>query len=374
MQAHSRSHEKLGRKASAVALSLAAWLVGCTEGPDLVGGVNNPLVFPWAAQFGPPGDPEHTLGDTVAIVIDSNYDPNIQSDFSEYYDRHRENVTIEISHPLNPNGWSTEVTLRGVFQLGPSDHSWQGAVNPGAWFTVAVFDLPAVDAIPAFMADPPDYPLDTVLKVRFDGYWRRTAEFEVTGQDGRPNPLSDETVHPQLLDRLAPRRMVRLRPIRQQGTGPGFPEPLAPIAGIEFDVKYDPDCANPLVPTPSVYPTAEAAHATAIVGPASDPDGGLVTAHVVVVDPKGFTLTFLNWLIGGDLTLAGNGPLLDLQFAPVTTPEGCLFSDPNDPSFTPLTLKNLLVYGMDGQTLLGPEAEATDFFAHYILEPPEISQ
>jgi hypothetical protein len=328
---------------------------GCNKGPDDGGLIVNPVVFPWEGALGPgTTDP----GSTAAMLIDSNYLNGV--DGWEYLNLDTTRIAIEIAdgEPNSAPDWGTLaggdpvfVNLRSVFNLGPTPTSKRHVFQPGFWFTVALFDLPSAEDL-NWSTGPGD-PEMAILKVYVDGALTGIeSRFRITGDNGKPNPLADESIGGQenFQASLEPQRMIRLR--GKRGTGKFNPS-AEPIGSVEFDLEYSTDCLSGLHP----YPSTEASNATAIVGPAVPTVGSLETVRVVMVDPKGFDLVFNTPEYPGtvDVTLAGDGPMLDLAVDDV--PGECDLGDPLDIG---LTISNVLVTDINGETLVGPGAGGVD--------------
>lgn len=345
-----------------VAVGIAAMgfvSAGCNNGPYGTGANYDPLLFPWNGEFGPGS----AAGSTHAFVIDSNY-MNV-TDAWEGLDLNSDRVTVTLfDDEADGYNWPPiEVGVRSVFNLAPTRTSRQASIQPGVWFTVVLFDMPSFNDVDAGSSGAgPIYPLTARLQVtRADSPLMFWADVEITGENGKPNPMADPAIGGQelLMFDLVQRRMIRLRGKRGDPAVPGeakFYASNGDIGGIEFDFRYDPNCLDDI----EVFPNTEASNATALVGPVSGPVAGMETVHVVLVDPKGIQLVFLqevpfnpSWV---DETLAGTGPLLDL----VGTKPTMSTCDITYPSQSDFVIENLVVTDVDGVELINEPAPTFD--------------
>ena len=357
-----------------VAIVLVGALVaGCNTGPDHLGHNDpasqdfDPLVFPWEGQLGDPaqagGD---DFGSTAAILIDSNYIQigDIRAATGaplEYFNLHEGRVTIKIKDANDDNlNWdgSIEANLRSVVNLAADRTSVISLAWPGAWFTAAIFDLPSelsvINANSWIPAGQDAYPAMALVEVYIDGNSTplHTSRFRITGGLGIPNDLADPSIWGQatLQEDLESQRMIRLRG-KRGAQGQMFYEGQPPIGALEFDLEYLTVCARNM----RAYPSTDAANATAIIGPPTE-YFSRETVHVVMVDPKGIEIPFLQDLppyITTDPTLAGQGPFIDLAFD--EDPMWDCDSMIPDPSYW--TISNLLVTDLSGDVILERSGE-----------------
>jgi hypothetical protein len=303
----------------------------CTQGPD--GNTTlQPLVFPFEGQLGASGS---VTGTTVAIVVDSNYIS--AGDNAEVHDLHRDRIGVVMVHPTGafPN---VPLTVRSVFALSPSKNSNRHNTEPGATATVVVVDLPLASAV----GNPTIFPITVKLRVEIDGVADVEPRFVLTGKTGIRNPIVDASILAAFDARqaLEPRPTLRLRPKRRAGTfQPGQPA----LGGMEFTLGYTTACIDAV----EVFPVTEASDATAVVGPVFGTSGGYSLAKTVLVDPKGFNLTYLVDTPPAettDETLAGEGPLIDVAVDwKATNDPACSL---NNPSL--ITISDLRVSDVDG--------------------------
>lgn len=316
------------------ALVALAGALGCNTGPDGQG-VYEPMVFPWEGRLGEGGP-----GSTIAVLIDSNYAPY---DITENYDLHRDRVGVALvdADPATAPNWDppVEVTPRAVFNVGSPPGSIRSLGSPGTWVTVALFDLPPASS---FSFLPSDYPVATRLQVSVDGLPLRTSDFQIIGESGTPNPLH-EIFPAGWVSGLEPQRMIRLRLKRGAELNPDAGH--GSIGAVEFDFEYDPACVDAV----RAYPDTDFVAATAMVGVAAAGETpGWDRVHVVLLDPKGVDLPYLNDSedppVIADETVAGQGPILSLA---IDGDPACLLSDPGVRA-----IRNLRVTDVDGVAIL----------------------
>lgn len=340
---------RVNRYAGVAIALIAALTFGCNRGPDGGGSDTDPLVFPWEGRLGTPTteNPEG-WGSTAAVLIDSPYLPIL--DAWEFLDLHKERVTIKIAdaEPGPGHYWDppVEAHLRSVFNLGPARTSKRAESWPGFWFTTALFDLPSEAAL----GSPSEYPFTVFVQVFVDGVLVYEPRFEITGASGVPNPLADESIYGQggFQESLEPQRMIRLRGKRfnpeknSEDEKKWFYPGQDPIGAVEFDLEYITVCVSAIRP----YPSTEAANATAIVGPPTPSGDHRETVHVVMVDPKGIELQFLDESHPFAQFLAGQGPMIDLAVDDVPVYH-CNIGSP-----AAFKISNLLVTNLDGQEIV----------------------
>ncbi len=354
----------------ALASSLGV-LVACNAGFD-GSGTNDALMFPFEGQLGPPGGGTPPKGTTVTWVIDSNYFP--MADDYERFDLHRNNLQVRITDDAAVPQWGpVTIPTRAVFELRPAAWSKRNEEWKGAFVTVTMFDLPSVSSMGSSfdtVLASEGYPQAATLELRTSGgaLLGSSSTFQIQGEAGKPNPIMDALVEPDFVFSLEERRMIRVRPTRAVGA---FDETLfsgVTLGSIEFDLEWNPDCGSGI----SAFAQSEAHLGTTLVGPTQSLNGGATKrAHVVYLDPKGFTLAFLGSGVGGDVSVAGEGPVLDLLFAP---------DDPPGNTCTPInptedfTVKNLVVSNLAGATVINdaasPSNDSTSKFTYYVVEPP----
>jgi hypothetical protein len=206
--------------------------------------------------------------------------------------------------------------VRSVFDADLSKSDSRADWRPGASVTIALVDLP-VDALPCATGYP--VPVDLVL-VRdgvADGFV--IGKLTLTGNQGQPTPFAHLAEEPALApgesldERFGPKPALRLRPLAGAGTPaqPGFAFDWV-IGSIEFDLTYKHD----KVSAPVAFTATNAVNGTAVVGPSTPLDVDDSVAHVVLMDPKGFTLPELHpWAVSGG---AGEGPVLEIAFDKLT--------------------------------------------------------
>lgn len=300
--------------------------VGCT--PDGAGGLEA-LVFPREAR----------LGSTAAIAVDSNYIQLI--DNQEYYDLRKGRLRILLEDDF---GVRVEANLRQVFDLGSPAWSRFAAGNPaalvaprpGAWMTVALFDLPTSGLS---FTGPPE--VASVI-VEIDGVedTSRRGRIEITGSGGVPTEIAMLT-SPGEAD-LESQPLLRLRAIRANAGSPGFQDSWV-IGGIEFDVQW-----LVCMKAPKVHPDSDATGATALTGSVSPGEPWFNKTRVVLIDPEGFKLSRPNNAFGGSSpTAAGQGPFVTMVFDRTGGPVGC--SEVSEPLFR---VEHLYVTDLDGVALI----------------------
>jgi hypothetical protein len=289
---------------------------------------DEPLVFP----------PEARLGATAAILIDSNYIK--LADEWEFYDLKSDRIEIFLE---DASSAQEQATVRQVFDLEASSWSRYAATSPGAWVTVALFDLPqsGLSTGPASVT------------VEIDGgAATRVGTIEILGSGGVPTNISFPSTAESAETLLESKPTLRLRAIRaEEATDPGFDDEWL-IGGIEFDVEYVP-CVDM-----RAFPDSEAAGATAIIGPPSPGAAWHVRRHVVMVDPNGFQLKRPNNFWGlSSPTSAGQGPFLTIAL----DRGGALVCTELVPAH--FKIENLHVTDVDGETLIDErgEGDSTDY-------------
>jgi hypothetical protein len=151
--------------------------------------------------------------------------------------------------------------------------------------------------------------------------------FIVTGKTGKPNPLADVSFGSEATVNAALEVRPTLRLRAKRGTElfqPGQPA----YGGMEFTIAYLKTCINSV----EAFPATEAADATAVVGPVLGNAFGYDVVKAVVIDPKGFSLTYLSDTPPNeatDETLAGEGPLVDIVVNwKATTNTACRLTNP----------------------------------------------
>ena len=264
-------------RTSLVGLVLCLLAVGCKDdgGPGT-------LVFP----------PQATLGQTVALSIDTNQLPNLIPGLTalEDYELSRQNVTLEIDDDTGTNVITPLAVIEGT-SVASSDYA---AGSPGGWATIVVFDLPDTlqyATLPVFV----DIDVLKDGQPVFGGFL--TWSVKILPGFGFPTRF-----FPALADlETGPRLRVR------GSTGAFDPVLGDDIGSIEFTLWYD----RNKVAQPAAYPTGESAGGTVLLGNEviHSPDDASV--RVVLVDPKGFQLELVD-VSGG----VGEGPFLDVVFEP----------------------------------------------------------
>lgn len=290
--------------------ALAAHQVACTG--DGMGGAD-PVVFPTEAR----------AGSTAAIVVDSNYVP---LDGAERYDLDADDIEIYIVDEAGPQ----LATLRSVFDAGSRIGEATGYAIPGAWATVAVFDLPSSLSFSSYPAT------DVAVEVRiFDGQGfvadpERTGRITIldpAGTGGTPLP----GFFPNLQN-LQSKSMIQLRPRVE----PGFFEEAWQIGALELDLQFPAICNF----HPRAYPQHGATHGLVILGPGLPASSYPLDAarRVSLIHPEGFLPR------PGDSD-GGEGPVLVLVF-----PDNiCAGSVGVDSDF--FRLRRLYVADVNGQVL-----------------------
>jgi hypothetical protein len=331
------------------------WALSCTVGPDSSFTDLQPLVFPAEGQLGP-GENE---GSTIAIVIDSNRIDGF--DIGEKYDLDLNKVQVG----LRKGTVTGCVGKRGVFSLQAPPSSYLHKTRPGAYFTFLIVDLPGSDGSSGCGFDPGlPYPYTATLEVWIDGALAFAPRVRITGENGAPSELLDPDLDPEWQDAgpyagiwmldAQTQPLLRFRPKRAAGTfQPGQPA----IGAMKFRYVTNDGCLTAL----RAYPASDAANATILVSPPYEwpPEGGNLDAYdVVLIDPKGIDLEYLQDLPGLDTTdetLAGEGPILDLapDFDPGLNwedPEvwAACFQQGGHPDYN---IEDLQVYDLDGNEL-----------------------
>lgn len=290
-----------------VCAAVIVWVtcaLACSVGPDSSFTDLQPLVFPAQAELG-----AETPGSTVAVFLDSNY--LWPADIAELHSLDASRVALKLRKDTEV---SDDLFVRTLFSVQAPPNSVAHLERPGATVTLALVDLPHSVGVGGF--DPGvAFPYTAILEVWIDGALAFEPRITITGADGVPNEILDvgfKSVNSEELWTARSQPTLRFRPKRAPGT---FAIGQAPIGAIEFDFVTPDDCLQSL----RVYPASEAANATAIVSEGTD--GGEVEGewyHVVLIDPKGIDLVYLEdevVLDTTDETLAGQGPILDLSFA-----------------------------------------------------------
>ena len=310
------------KHASAVGVVVLGTLLvfgACT--PYMSGG--RPVVWP----------KEATLGSTIGMALDSNYIPGIVSS-SEKHTISRQNLTLQIRQ-----GTTTlaTVTPRAVFDGSAAPASIRNELQPGAWLTIVVFDLPA--SLSATL------PASVTIRPMLGGTpLGHLGDLTITGSGGTPIQFvdsigGDSLIDPADLETLA---TLRLQGLLDQGSG-GF-DPEWEIGGLQFELEYP----VTQVENPRVSVLTEATGGSVFLGPETTP--GHVT--VFLTHPSGF---YLPNLISSRV---GEGPLLDIAFDKL---EGEGFSDSD------FTIRDLKVVSRDGELLTPAFSSGTDTTAWFTL-------
>lgn len=299
-----------------VVLALAAGLA-CT--PTETPGVFEPLVFPSEAR----------LGGTAAVVIDSNY--IALADDYERYDLENDRVHIILE---DATGARADASLRQVFDLEPAAWSRYAQTRPGAWATVALFDLPQTGLATG--------PATVIVEIEGVEDATRQGRIEIVGSGGAPTEIVFPSAAEDAETLLESEPILRLRAIRADAGNPGFQDAWT-IAGIELDVEYYGCLRNA-----RAFPDSDAARATAVLGPPQPGAPLHERRHVVLVDPKGFRLARPNDYFGlASPTSAGQGPFLTMAFDRGTA---ITCSGELGPGY--FKIENLYVTDVDGQSLI----------------------
>lgn len=311
---------------------LTAGLLACSPDRNTLPTDFQLMVFPGEAD----------LGGSAAAIISSNYIP--EADSVELYDLHRDRVEVEITDAgETPAQW--DATVRAVFPLAASRTSQLASTRPGAWVTVVLFDLPdsesgfeLPDPFEPFIADVTilidGVPIDAAVDPRAVGSLRITGEGGA-GIGGQPTAV----LWPPITDLETQSLVARFRPVRDDGSGTGFPEGSV-IAGLEADLSFIGLCLEPDQIRPSA--ATEAHGATIHVGPGVLVDTFMWRARLLMTYPAGFTLSAP---AGGGPTALGEGPLIDIAFE--RPPPGTLTC-----SGIPAGLDNVYAVDPDGNTVV----------------------
>jgi len=273
-----------------VLLSLGVASAACTPGtlpPGIAAGV--PAVFPSEAR----------LGSTVALVLDSNRIPLLET--NERNNLSRDNVEVSIEDAA---GAFVPVTLRSVFYGRPGAHSVFAEQEPGAWVAVALFDLPADLGFSSYDPAP-----EVSIRVSIDGGspdpYRSAARIQITGDGGTPQSYY-YLIAGLFEEALEPLPAVRIRARDDAGAfawqdGQGGP---AAIGAIEFHLDY-PACLS----NPRAAAASDAERGTVLL---ADQGGG--TVKVMLIHPSGFTLPKNTDSLNPSNPFAGGGPFLEVAF------------------------------------------------------------
>jgi hypothetical protein len=350
---------------------LAALLVlsalACNVGPDGIGAAL-PTAFPFQAQLGAGSSP----GDTIAVAIDANYIPVLEQ--AEHFVLHRTNTLVRLSL-LGAASPQLTLPVRALVELSAAPTSSYAKSHPGGFFSAVIFDLPGRSATPASVV-PNTYPALVRIALLHDADGSgpgapiefASSELRITGESGRSNPIASALhpatgaeLFPALLSELGPRRMIRLRAKRATAGESGFPDGLAAISGIQFDLDYPTSCVGAGLQRPvDAFAATEAAGSTLLVGPPRVLDATTSRSSVVLVNPAGFELRASDGLFS-DASAIGEGPLIDLVFEPLQAP--CNFTANS------IAIRNLVVTGLDGAVLVSGPANSSDYFRRYLVRP-----
>lgn len=293
--------------------------------------------------------PTHAVrGALVGVPVDSNLNP-----FStgELYDLSSQNVTVELRWNDGSTDQFVSVAAVDVMEVwaapGTRPLEYVGSLisNPPdpetrAWVAIAVFEVP--DDLGVY---PPGttFPLDVTVHPLRDG-----EPIAAPGAIMASLRILDEDFGHDPLEALAPRAMELEPPplLRVVGVaGPGSFDPTwfdgnpgngeLRIGSVEFELQH------PGAGPEAVYATGQAASGVALLGPGST--GG--RTRVLLAAPEGFRLPPEN----ASTSQAGDGPFLDLHFAP-----GTLFV-PGD-----FEVLDLRVTDLDGNEILYESDDAVD--------------
>lgn len=343
---------RAGGKTAAVARVLVGLLsaafavaLGCTWGHEQPVGTGRPVVFPGEAL----------LGASAAIVIDSNYIPTGIGDALEHYDLHSGRVRILIEDTTG----TAPATLRSVFPLHAEASSVMAASAPGAWFLIALFDLPQASEMSLAT-----FPSFQKVYIEVDGANLGTKGLiKILGTGGEPTVFDGEPILEPLEQTLEAGTLLRLRAVWTDGSSEGF-DPLWEIAGLSLKLRYDSGCLD----APRGFGVGEAVDASVGIGAAVAEGSPWVAAPLVLADVSGFVLLDSQ---NADETLGGQGPFLDIGFDRVN-PESC-----PDPLEDYVELHDLVVTDADGATLLdlrGPTLgpDSSRYFAIYASDPDRL--
>lgn len=293
----------------------------CT--PYLSGG--RPVVWP----------KEATLGSTIGMALDSNYIPGVVSS-SEKHTVSRQNLTLQIRQ-----GTTTLATVapRAVFDGSAAPASIRNELQPGAWLTIVVFDLPT--SLSATL--PASVTIRPMIGATPLGH---LGDLTITGSGGTPIQFVDSIGGDSLVDPvdLETHATLRLQGLLDQGSG-GF-DPEWEIAGLQFELEYPAS----KVENPRAFALTEAADGAAFIGPEATPG----RVPVFVTKPGGFTLPSLV------ANRVGEGPLIDIAFDKLAG-QGFAAAD--------FVIRDLKVVGIDGQLLTPVFAAGTDATGWFALTP-----
>ncbi len=267
----------------------------CTQGRSGVQPTQG-LVFPGEAR----------LGGSAAFAIDSNY--ILLADATERYDLHRDRVQIRIAD--DSGGPGPLATVRSVFSADASANSILSKTAPGAFVTVAIFDLPSASEL----VFNEEYPLVTEIELEVDGAPTAViGSIELLGPGGTPTLLGIDYTSRFLEETLEPTTVFRLRGRRS------FFQDGWVIGAIDLEFAY----LGPCLENPRASAATDGANATTLIGPAPlFPSGNGL--RLLVLDPEGFELVPPNPFGFTDPDAAGNGPLIDIAFDRVLPlPLGC---------------------------------------------------
>jgi hypothetical protein len=323
----------------AVLLSVGVAL-GCAK--DENGALTtNTVVFPSEAY----------VGATVAMALSSNYSPI--SETTENYTWQADDIEVQVFYGPGEDDYVPNVPVRGVYELRPAAASVASIEQPGSFVSFVLFDLPTELNSHVGSCPCPDMKIN-ILPLGITGYI--TILGPQGANQGHPTDLGLGFGGQEIEEGLLSQRMIRLRAIHKDAVPnhDGFPDGEA-IGSIEFDFWYLSTCMSNV----RAYPNSEAAHATTILGPATIYGGGVLIQHVVMVDPKGFSLSHPYW------SAAGQGPFLDLAF---DWDETC--SDSEFDNLLPFTqYTGLLVTDMNGQPLVDRRVgTANDLIVEHLVD------
>jgi hypothetical protein len=339
--------EGVPRRAIALLLGCLAAVGACNYGhQEGQSSVYRPLVFPGEAR----------LGASAFMVIDSNQ--FMIGDELERYDLHRDRVKILVEGNIG----TAEADLRSVFTIETGRATDDAELRRNTWATIAFFDLP--DESDNISSAP--YPRHAVLHLQIDN--EDVPELEsviwLIGEGGSPTSLDATPLLPILEQELEPQTTVRLR---ARGDGSKGFLPSWTIAGVETEIRYDPDC----LASPSAHVGSDAIGGGVTMGPATPVSGSSPprnAVRVVLTHPRGFQLAVAS---AADATRLGTGPILDFTFDRAADPE-C--SEPLSGYFEVRALK---VHDRNGTLRVsrpfpkeGDEAfDGSDFFDFYYVDP-----
>ena len=278
------------------------------------------------------------LGETVSMIIDSNYIPFLPQ--TAFHTLSVDNVTVRID--FGPTVVATFPPL-AVFHAEPTATSQVLEELPGAEVAIVVFNLP--DPLPALTL-----PETVIVKIEVDGQVSPLAgnDLFITGDQGQPMAFKPAELGLPAI--LGPRPGIRLRARYDAATGAGFDPAWTDVASIELTLDYP----TGAVSQPEVFGASEVRNANGLVGP-DNPAGSV---RIVLAEPNGFDVA-ANWCLPPayqDCRM-GAGPWVDVSFDLVPQSPGFAASD--------FTIRGLAVYDRDGVLLspaMGPTDPADDFF------------